>query len=90
MYLLIVAAFVLNYVDEWHKVWIVSFIATAAFIALPGAWALLPLSVTEPIEKGARRFFSRLAFWRKPAGLDRNNSQLAVASRSSSFDQVKK
>jgi hypothetical protein len=90
--LLIVAAFVLNYIDEWHKVWIVSFIATAAFIALPGAWALLPLSVTEPIEKGARRFFSRLAFWRKPAasGVDRNNSQLAAASRSSSYEQVKK
>ncbi len=42
-YLLIVAAFILNFMDEWHQVWIVSWVAVGVIIGVPGVWAILPV-----------------------------------------------
>lgn len=59
VYLLFVAGFILHFMDDWHTVWIVSWVAVAAFVALPAAWMYAPARYTLPVEEGLERFMAR-------------------------------
>jgi hypothetical protein len=86
------------------QVWIVSFIVTAAVIALPAAWALLPTRWTLPVEQALEAVFARvesalgrLAFWRRNTrqlsfSFGRRDSNDGALTRSSSVndDPLKK
>jgi hypothetical protein len=72
VYLLIVSAFILHFMDDWHTVWIISWVAVAAFIAIPAAWSVIPNRLTLPIEEFFDRLGARISlavaplkFWRR-------------------------
>ncbi|GLC36709.1 sequence orphan Slt1 [Pleodorina starrii] len=55
VYLMIVAGFILVYRNQWHQVWIVSWIVTAVFVVLPAFYLLLPTRILLRVEAALER-----------------------------------
>ena len=71
VWLMIVAGFILVYRNQWHQVWIVSWICTAGIVLLPALYFLLPTRIQIKIDG----FFERIAAVLNPkAALERRRS----------------
>ncbi|EFJ39565.1 hypothetical protein VOLCADRAFT_100805 [Volvox carteri f. nagariensis] len=83
VYLMIVAGFILVYRHQWHQVWIVSWICTAAFVVLPALYLLLPSRILLRFEAAFERIGDALNV-KKAIARRRIQNQRHLASNSSS------
>lgn len=58
-YLAIVAGFILVYMDQWHEVWIVSWVVVAGILALAAGWTVLPRRFTLSVELWLGQYVDR-------------------------------
>ena len=83
---MVVAGFILCYRNQWHQVWIVSWVVVFGIIvAIPLLWLLVPASIREPLE---RRFESSVERMSPVAAYKRARTTQRAASltRQSSID----
>ncbi|KAG2451461.1 hypothetical protein HYH02_004059 [Chlamydomonas schloesseri] len=83
VWLMIVAGFILVYRDQWHQVWIVSWICTAGIVLLPAIYFLLPTRIQLKVDA----FFDRVATTLNPkAAIERRRSLRRQASHARTDD----
>lgn len=59
-WLVIVAAFILHFRQDWRIIWIVGFVTVGGIIFLALVWAALPKVVTQPIEDALLNIEARI------------------------------